>query len=124
MSFVKDIFDKAMREAPDTGAKFVQPSKLSSLIYESENTIKAINPDLWPKLKKEADYYASIAPQFERIDVSNGMDIFNAWGVLSPKSKKLVENIGKGIAIGTRAGTKAGLRIGGRDIFDTEGGTP
>jgi len=120
MNYLRDIYRQAMREAPDTGKVVVQPAKLANLIYESEKTVKAVNPGLWQPLKKEADYYLKISSQFEAIDTTTGMDVFKAWGILSPRSKKFVERLGKEAVGLTRRATKAGLHLGGQQVFTNE----
>ena len=57
---VQKIYNSALREMP-SGDKFLNPTLLSKNIYKNEKVIKETMPDLWPKLKKEADYYSEVA---------------------------------------------------------------
>lgn len=92
-SFIKDLFDRSIQQAGDTGKKRLLPDKLADEIYAKEEFIKTVMPDMWKKLKAEADYYKEIAPQFETLDIGDVWGESSAWDIISPKSKKLVNEL-------------------------------
>lgn len=89
-SFLKDMYDRSIKTTADTGKKRLLPDALADEIYSREKFIKRVMPNIWPKLKAEADYYKEIAPQFESIDASDIWGVMSAWDVISPKTKKVL----------------------------------
>jgi len=131
-----DIFEKAIVRTPETGEMYLQPSKLADLIYDNKTVLQRDMPDLWPKLKAEADYYRSIAPEFAKrghgpglssgsgmaiaytfggpsaIPVAEGFGIASAYALLDPATQKVIKTLAKGVKpIG-----KAGLHMAGSEI--------
>jgi hypothetical protein len=143
--FVKGLFDKSMLEAPGTGARTLQPKKLHDLIYEKEARIKKEMPDLWDRLKAEADFYKDVSPDFAKeanqlvtgpgqvfsrgVGMGVGSYLFGpAVGVPLAESTgaisayALMSPKGRKIISGiinqtAKAGTKAGIHLGGENIL-------
>ena len=115
-NYVKDMYAQSMKQAKGTGKRELLPDDLALRIWDSEDTIKAINPDLWPGLKKQADLYSEMAKRFEPVDTTTGMDLFSAWGVLKPKQKALLSKTGKVVGGITKRATKAGIHMAGQGI--------
>jgi len=115
LNFVKKIFDDAIAaSSKGSGKKTLRPSVISDAIYDNEKMIKAINPDLWPKLRREAEYYEKIAPDFETIDTADGMSLFEAFGTLHPKTKTALGEIAKyGFKYGI---AKPIMHMGGEEV--------
>ena len=118
--FVRRIYQGATREAAETGKSFVQPAKLAKSIYAAKDKVLRDMPDLWPKLQSEADYFRSIAPKFERIEVEGAFDVVTAWGILMPEAKQAlsgaVDAARTGWQAAGRPATKAGLQMAGQQI--------
>jgi hypothetical protein len=57
---VQKMYNSALREMP-SGDKYLNPTKLGKTIYRNEKMIKETMPDLWPRLKDQADYYLKMA---------------------------------------------------------------
>lgn len=121
--FVSGLFDKAMREIPETGEKILQPYKLAKLIYANKPKIKELTPELWPKLKAEAEFYKSVAPEFSKqagqyisgpgtvisrgvggaaggflfgsagVPMAEGLGTISAWALMSQGDRKLLSKV-------------------------------
>lgn len=114
-NYIRDIYEKAITKTPDTGRQRILPDALADSIYEKEEVIKKVFPRSWPKLKAEADYYKEIAPQFETIQAGDIFGAMNAWEVISPKSKKLLEGMLKYSGKAAKTGSKITLHIAGQE---------
>ena len=146
--FIKNLFDRSIREL-DTGKRELRPYKLYREIYENKKSIQKQMPELWPKLKAEADYHKKIAPEFsaqERrliggagaavsrgiggamgtlllgptgIPIMEGVGAINAFALMSPKAQKIIGAI---ISQSTKSLSKTGLHLGGKQINFSERG--
>jgi len=141
--FINRLFEKSISEVPGTGAQQLQPVKLAKLIYSSKGKIQREMPDLWPKLKKEADFYMEIGPQFGKqasqmisgsgsvisrglggaiggflggapgVATAEGLGIVSAYTLLTPKAQKIISGI---VSQSTKGAGKAGLHLGGQEL--------
>ncbi len=118
MNFIQNIYREALTITKDTGEARVLPALLADLLNGAKAKILAINPDTWAAVKKEADFYSRVAPEFKELKLQNGMELFNAWGVLSPGSKKTLQSLAREKLIPQtfRGLSKAGLRLGGQEL--------
>jgi flagellin-specific chaperone FliS len=110
LNHVTDLIRSAMKREDFTGKLIVRPAELAEKILANENTLKAAMPlGEWKRLAQEAQYFASVAPKFEKIPVDDAFDLFEAWSVLSPKSQKIAKKaIGGALKLGKQA-SKIGL---------------
>ena len=137
---IKKMFDASIDTNKFTGESRFLPAKFADLVYSNRSRI--LKDDnlkaYWPVLKKEADYYRTVAKSFEEsklgpldalrpagsalgyavaggagIPIVEGMGGFSAYALMSPKAKKALQALVFG---GTKVGTKAGLHIGGQQI--------
>jgi hypothetical protein len=109
-NYISDLIRSAMKREDFTGKLFVRPAELAEKILASENTIKAAMPiSEWKRLAQEAQYFASVAPQFEKLLVNDAFDVFEAWAVLSPKSQAIAKKVLGGIMTTGKQATKIGL---------------
>jgi hypothetical protein len=144
---VRKIYAQAITENKMTGETTVQAHKLAKLIYGNEGTIKRDLPELWDKLKGEADYYARISEKLRDTEGSaklkdlakspwgtvaatyfggpaggataEAFGAVSAWALMGESDRKLLKYIAEGVAKPT---AKAGLHLGGRTVFfDREG---
>lgn len=122
------------------------PNQLADSIIANKGKIQREMPDLWPKLKAEADHLKSVAEAFSEtpqqglvqdamryggvlggssllgpvgIPIVEGIGAASAYFLMSPKGQKVLQKIVYGSVKG--AG-KAGLHIGGRQINFQERG--
>ena len=116
---VQDIYKQALKTT-ESGRMYVMPYPLVRSIYAKKEQILRDMPELWPKLKAEADYFKEIAPKFERIEVDGAFDVFTAWSILMPETKKALETVLKTSKAAWspvgKAATKGGLQMAGQYI--------
>lgn len=135
-NFVREIFDKATTEVPESGEKALQPAKLSQLIYSNKARIKKEMPELWPKLKEEADFYKKVAPEFAKkavspglssgsgmaiaglvggvkaIPIAEGFGLASSYALMDETTQKILQGLMKS----AKQGGKAALHLGGREF--------
>jgi hypothetical protein len=138
--FVKGLFDKGIQIDKASGRARLLPNLIAENIYRNEKRILKDMPDLWPALKKEADYYRGVATQFEKEATQYmtglgqvasrgfggtagallfgapgaiGAEVFgaiSAYSLLSPVVQKTLSVAWKGTG-------KAGLHLGGKAVL-------
>jgi hypothetical protein len=118
--FLKDIFDRSIVVDKAAGETKLMPYDLHRAIYENKDKIQKLMPDLWPKLKAEADYYLEVAPEFKKratagalggtervvgaagasaamgpvgVPVAEGFGAISAYALMSKSSQKGVQRL-------------------------------
>jgi len=138
---VKKLYSQAISVNQATGETTVQAHRLAKLIYGAEGKIKRDMPDMWPKLKAEADYYAGIAEKLKDMKpggvpeavkglpyvsgsalflggpkaaaVAEGIGAVSAWALMGESDRLLLKVLAEGFA---KPATKAGLHLGAREV--------
>jgi hypothetical protein len=118
--FLKDMFEGAIKKDEATGQTQLLPYALHQNIMDNADKIKKLMPDLWPKLKAEADHYLEVAPEFKKratagalggseravgavgataamgpwgIPVAEGFGAISAYALMSKNSQKGVQRL-------------------------------
>lgn len=129
---VKNIFDRSMSINKETGERKFLPYQFVENVQRSERLIRQTMPDLWPKLKAEADYFATVADRLQRGERNLGGPLMlsglassyftggfpvaeffgagSAWALMSPAGQATLEGLFK---YALKPATKAGLHVGG-----------
>jgi len=152
MHFIDGIYKEAQKKVDDIGGWVLQPDDLFNSIYGREAQIKAVSPDLWPKLKAEADAAKITAekmklaqtpkqPLLRGTGAAVGGFLGSTTGIGAPIGAGIAEGIGtisawsllsdaeknilkKFVKGIPKATTKGGIHLGGQRVFEDQGGTP
>jgi hypothetical protein len=127
--FVRQIFSRGLKYNSKTNEPYILPGALSKTIYDRLPHVKKYMPELYDGLKREADYYAEIAPRMKSIKVGKDFDLFAAWGSMNPKDKEFATKVlrpmltaagvlGKPAFMGGMqlAGKTAGMHMAGQPV--------
>lgn len=139
---ISRLFQSGIRTDQVTGETTVQAHKLAKLIYGAERRIKRDMPDLWPRLKEEADYYSRVAEKVGDKEVKGGLaeaakglpwgtataiylggptygvlaegfGAVSAWALMGETDRKLLKVLAEGFA---KPASKAALHLGGQSV--------
>ena len=140
---IKRIYDQAIIKS-ETRADRINPQKLADLINKNSKNLKQSMPDIWPKLKAEADFYEGVAKRLKLGETGGAKDVGqiigpsslfflgglkgtaaielfgagSAWALLSDSGRATISAAKK---IPLKQGLKVPLRFGQRELFDPTG---
>lgn len=101
--WLNNIFESSISK----DKRLLQPAALVDKITKQEETIKAIMPDVWPKLEAEMKHLEGVQPYFAKEDLS----YTSAYDLLSDKSKFNLKRISKGLGFGVKQATKGAAHL-------------
>jgi hypothetical protein len=140
--FLRDMYEKAITIDKAAGEPRLLPYQLAQNIMENKEKIQKLMPDLWPKLKAEADYFMEVAPEFKKraaadsvsgtmgqglgpvvatylaggiqgIPVAETFGAISAYGLMSKPAQNAVKRLISGVtSTGTKTAIKTGLHLG------------
>ena len=132
---VKSIFDRATVVNKETGETKFLPWAFAENVKASEGMIRKTMPEIWPKLKAEADYFAEAADRLQRggrnlgvplmlsglassyftsgIPVAEVFGAASAWALMSPVGRSALDGVFK---YALKPIAKSSLHIGGHLI--------
>lgn len=137
--WMQDVVEKSLKQDETTGQLILRPLAFFEAIKEKEKVIKAIMPEAWPKILKEAEMYKGIAPDFKAraskmpmaiglalsgvggfgggvgpgVIVPNIFGMITAWNLMGPGKKWLAKESVSPITSGIGKASKEAARVVG-----------
>lgn len=131
---IKGIYDSASPANRETGERTFYPYLFAQNVYRNERTIRQTMPDVWPKIKAEADRLMQDSARIEAgnrnmgvlagaglassaftgyIPVGEAFGAASAWALMTPSGKSALHGAFK---YAVMPATKGALQMGGRLI--------
>lgn len=132
---IKNIYESSAPLNKETGERKFYPHLFAENVYRNERVIRETMPDVWPKIKSEADKMRSEASRIAAGErsiggmpmlaglassaftgywpVGEGFGLASAWALMTPTGKAALNGVMK---YGVQPALKTGLHVGGHLI--------